>query len=222
MASAVNEKKVAGGGGGGGGGARVVYLTLYNALFASLWASIFISVATNAASKGKLELYQATEPRARWVQTLTLIEVVHSAVGLVKSPVGTTALQVVARTIIVWMVCFSFPETTAASNAYLALLLSWSTADTIRYAYLALNLHGMASDALVWLRYTMFYPLYPIGIASEWWLLYKAIEPAGHLSPVIPYVFYFCLSLYIPGSYTMYTYMIKQRRKTLSKIKKAQ
>ncbi|KAL0931465.1 protein tyrosine phosphatase [Colletotrichum truncatum] len=202
-------------------GLRVIYLTLYNTLFAGLWASIFITAVTNA-SKGKFEVFQATEPRARWVQTLTLIEVVHAAVGLVKSPVGTTALQVVARTIIVWMVWFSFPESTASSNAYLALVLAWSTADTVRYAYLTLNLHGKASSALVWLRYTLFYPLYPIGIASEWWLLYRAIEPGSQISTIIPSIFYFCLCLYIPGSYTMYTYMIKQRKKTLSKKDKSQ
>jgi very-long-chain (3R)-3-hydroxyacyl-CoA dehydratase len=47
--------------------------------------------------------------------------------------------------------------------------------------------------------YTMFYPLYPIGIGAEWWLLYRAIAPGGKISPVIPPIFYFCLLLYIPG-----------------------
>lgn len=54
------------------------------------------------------------------------------------------------------MVCHSFPATTASSTAYLTLLLSWATADSIRYAYLALNLHGKASDALVWVRYVSY------------------------------------------------------------------
>lgn len=45
----------------------------------------------------------------------------------------------------------------------------------------------------------MFYPLYPIGIASEFWLLYLAIEPASRISALIPPLFYFCLLLYIPG-----------------------
>jgi very-long-chain (3R)-3-hydroxyacyl-CoA dehydratase len=87
-------------------------------------------------------------------------------------------------------------------------------------------------------RYTMFYPLYPIGIGAEWWLLYRAIEPAAKVHGVIPPIFYFCLLLYIPGklhvelcivskltwdigSYQMYTYMIKQRKKTLGHRKKA-
>lgn len=50
-------------------------------------------------------------------------------------------------------------------------------------------------------RYSMFYPLYPIGIGAEWWLLYRAIEPGARISWVIPPVFYFCLMLYVPGKY---------------------
>lgn len=61
-------------------GPRVVYLTLYNTVFACLWASIFISTVANIPH-GKFAIFQATEPRARWVQTFTLIEVVHAAVG---------------------------------------------------------------------------------------------------------------------------------------------
>jgi very-long-chain (3R)-3-hydroxyacyl-CoA dehydratase len=117
------------------------------------------------------------------------------------------------------MVWYSFPESTATSHAYLTLLLAWSVADTIRYLYLALNLHGKAPKGLVWLRYvkcggeieflniahhcryTMFYPLYPIGIGAEWWLLYRAIAPGTRISPAIPSIFYFCLILYIPGKY---------------------
>jgi very-long-chain (3R)-3-hydroxyacyl-CoA dehydratase len=148
---------------------RVVYLTFYNLLFASLWASVGIS-AVNYASRGKFALFEAVEPRARWIQTFTLIEVVHAAVGkltcqshaisdadqnegLVKSPVSTTAIQVFTRVIQVWMIWYSFPASTAASHAFLILVLAWSIADSIRYLYLALNLHGKAPQALVWLRY---------------------------------------------------------------------
>lgn len=64
-----------------GSSPRVAYLTLYNTLSAALWASILFTVISTATSHGKLTVYAAAEPRARWVQTLTLIEVIHSAVG---------------------------------------------------------------------------------------------------------------------------------------------
>ena len=147
---------------------RKSYLTLYNVIFTVLWLSVFITTLSHAL-KSKITLFTATESRARWIQTATLIEVLHSAtgilskahnstheltpLGIIKSPVSTTALQVVARVIQVWIVWYSFPSSTASSHAYLALLLAWSFADTIRYAYLALNVHGKAPKWLVWLRY---------------------------------------------------------------------
>ncbi|CAA9963268.1 Protein tyrosine phosphatase [Pyrenophora teres f. maculata] len=200
---------------------RMLYLTTFNALFASLWVSVFIRAVYHARD-GKIALFAATELQARWIQTASLIEVLHAAFGIIKSPVSTTALQVVTRVIQVWMVWYSFPQATATSHAYLALLLAWSVADTIRYLYLAFNMHGKAPKGLVWLRYTMFYPLYPIGIGAEWWLLYRTISPGSQISPLIPPIFYFCLVLYVPGSYVMYTYMVKQRRKTFGAMRKAQ
>lgn len=59
---------------------RILYLTTYNLLFAALWLSIGVSAITHL-SKGKFVLFESVEPRARWVQTLTLIEVVHAAIG---------------------------------------------------------------------------------------------------------------------------------------------
>ncbi|OAL48171.1 PTPLA-domain-containing protein [Pyrenochaeta sp. DS3sAY3a] len=199
---------------------RTVYLTVYNTVFAALWATLFVYTVLNVRH-GKREVFRATEPWARWLQTLSLIEVAHAGFRIIPSPLSTTALQVLTRVIQVWMVWYCFPLSTSSSAAYPALVLAWSAADAVRFVYLAANLHGRAAPALGWVRYTQFYVLYPIGISAEWWLLYLAIEPAGKISWAIPPVFYFCLALYIPGAYTMYTYMIRQRRKTLGKRRTA-
>jgi hypothetical protein len=45
----------------------------------------------------------------------------------------------------------------------------------------------------------MFFPLYPIGIASEWWLLLRAIVPAGRVWWGLKPFFWACLALYGPG-----------------------
>ena len=59
---------------------RTIYLTAYNVLFASLWASVFVRAISNVQN-GKFELFDATEPYARWIQTASLIEVFHAAFG---------------------------------------------------------------------------------------------------------------------------------------------
>jgi very-long-chain (3R)-3-hydroxyacyl-CoA dehydratase len=64
------------------------------------------------------------------------------------------------------MIWFSFPASTAASSAFLVLVLAWSVADTVRYVYLAVNLHGKAPAVLVWLRYVII-PSFPLFIPSS-------------------------------------------------------
>jgi hypothetical protein len=66
-------------------GPRLLYLTAYNILFASLWALVFLE-AISHTSDGKIELFAATEPHARWIQTASLIEVLHAAFGMSAQP----------------------------------------------------------------------------------------------------------------------------------------
>lgn len=47
----------------------------------------------------------------------------------------------------------------------------------------------------------MFFPLYPIGIGAEWWLMYQSVGPVGDVSRVLAGVFYFLLALYVPGKH---------------------
>lgn len=60
--------------------ARKLYLTAYNIIFAALWFSTFITTISNAAN-GKVALFKATETQTRWIQTASLIEVLHAATG---------------------------------------------------------------------------------------------------------------------------------------------
>ena len=66
---------------------RMLYLTAYNALFASLWASVFIRAVYHARD-GKITLFTATESQARWIQTASLVEVLHAAFG---APISYTS-----------------------------------------------------------------------------------------------------------------------------------
>lgn len=108
----------------------------------------------------------------------TTVTCIDFSIGLIKSPVNTTALQVVTRVIQVWLIWYTFPGSTAASHAYLALILAWSLADAIRYFYLALNLHGKAPKALVWLRYVGLTPRNPIyGLWTDRAQVHNVLSP---------------------------------------------
>jgi very-long-chain (3R)-3-hydroxyacyl-CoA dehydratase len=52
----------------------------------------------------------------KWTQTLAVMEVVHSLLGWVRSPVGTTAAQVASRLWTVWGVVEMSPEVSPAAR----------------------------------------------------------------------------------------------------------
>jgi very-long-chain (3R)-3-hydroxyacyl-CoA dehydratase len=60
-------------------------------------------------------------------------------------------------------------------------------------------LSGLASRTIVWLRYSVFILIYPIGIGCEIWLLVHAIQECDELWFDI--VMWFELALYVPGTY---------------------
>ena len=49
-------------------------------------------------------------------------------------------------------------------------------------------------------RYNTFFVLYPLGISSECWLVYSSIPAAAEWHPVLPYLLYGVLAVYIPGT----------------------
>ncbi|KAL4913740.1 tyrosine phosphatase-like protein [Aspergillus aurantiobrunneus] len=193
--------------------ASEAYLLLYNSISALLWLRILLTVLTSHSDP---LIYTTLEPQARWTQTLAVVEIIHAATGITRSPVFTTFTQIFARSVQVWAINYGFPSMTATSPAYVAMLLAWSTADAVRYSYFAILLGGFpVPGGLKWLRYSLFIILYPIGISTEWWLMYRAATVTT--SSLVAGIFYFCLGLYAPGSAMMYSYMLKQRRKTLEK-----
>lgn len=116
--------------------------------------------------------------------------------GLVRAPLLTTALQVSSRLLIVWLVVDRFPAATSTSPFYSSMLVAWSATEVVRYSYFVLNLRGSAPGYVAWLRYNMFYVLYPVGILSEVVLVWRASEAAGE---PWRWVGWGVLGLYVPG-----------------------
>lgn len=130
-------------------------------------------------------------------------------------------MQVASRFILVWAIVDQFPYTSSTSIAYTTMLLAWSVTEVVRYSYFVFNLASSVPPVLSWLRYNMFFVLYPMGISSEWWLCYRAIEPASKRNEHLKYVLYFILGLYVPGAYILYTHMMTQRRRVMRGKQKA-
>ncbi|GKZ30387.1 hypothetical protein AbraIFM66950_008957 [Aspergillus brasiliensis] len=193
---------------------RTTYLVTYNTINALLWLHIFSSIALFPFQSPQTT-YATLEPWTRWTQTIAILEILHAKLGLTRSPIFTTFTQIFARSVQVWAINYAYPETTSPSPAYKYMLLAWSFADAIRYSYFAVLSAGAPVPSILrWLRYSLFLILYPIGIGSEWWLMFQALRVTNSLPVQLLFVFF--LGLYGPGSPMMYSYMVKQRQKTLA------
>lgn len=74
------------------------------------WSSIFPGHQQHRALLARASTsYADFGDVVRWVQTSALLEVVHVALGFVRSGLGTTASQVASRLILVWGILLQFP-----------------------------------------------------------------------------------------------------------------
>ena len=125
-------------------------------------------------------------------------ELTFAETGLVRASVPTTGMQVASRLLLVWGVVNNFPFL-AQSAVYSSMLVAWSVTEVIRYSYFVLTLSGYQPAFITWLRYNAFFVMYPLGISSECYLMFKAIAPARELRQEYAWFLQAMLLVYIPG-----------------------
>ena len=225
------------------------YLACDNFLSALAWLAVLRAMflhfsAAAAAARGATalsrlwaslpgaarSLYGSVGGLLALVQTAALLEVAHAALGLVRSPLATTALQVFARLIV--LVGVTRGSVDAQRDWGFALMaVSWSLVEVPRYAFYLLKLvpgdESVVPGWLAWLRYSLFIVLYPPGIVGEVRELLVALPGAraSGVASALPnaynlvYDHYsalcFLLLLYVPGAPTKIGHMWKQRNKEL-------
>ncbi|CEO97754.1 very-long-chain (3R)-3-hydroxyacyl-CoA dehydratase [Plasmodiophora brassicae] len=205
-----------------------LYLLAFNVASSALWGVVLaLAIQHVWLSATATGLYAAVQPWIRVSQGLAILEVVHAWVGLVRSPVMTVALQVASRLFILFTVVEQVPA--IQDDWYVAMLVgAWACVEIPRYAYYALNLFDAVPYPLLWLRYSLFIVLYPIGISAELLCAYHAIPhfaATKQWSVLMPNMVNFELKfdvlikmlmlVYVPGSPFLYLHMVHQRKKYL-------
>jgi len=213
-----------------------IYLFAYNALQVAGWGSILVKTVKGlAAHSSNEQLYLNVELLLQVFQTAAVLEIVHIALGLVRSPLGTTVTQVFSRVTVVWLILFKVVSSRVSVGVPM-LLIAWSITEVVRYSFYALNLVKAVPHFLIWMRYTFFIALYPLGASGEVITMIAALPEIGqrkHWTLEMPNalnfgfsfycaVIFLCL-IYIPGFPQLYGYMFVQRKKVLGtdKTKKA-
>ncbi|KAG6702695.1 hypothetical protein I3842_07G048200 [Carya illinoinensis] len=193
---------------------------------------LYLAVQTLGES-GHEHVYDAVQRPLQLAQTAALLEIIHVLVGLVRSPITATLPQIGSRLYLTWGILWSFPQT-QSHILVTSLVISWSITEIIRYSFFGMKeALGFAPSWLLWLRYSSFLLLYPTGITSEVGLIYVAlpyIKASEKYCIRMPtqwnfafdyfYASIVCLGIYVPGSPHMYSYMLGQRKRALSKSKR--
>ncbi|VBB30475.1 unnamed protein product [Acanthocheilonema viteae] len=188
------------------------YLLIYNALQCCGWSIILWNTFRGLLlNESYQQLYQSCELELQIFQTAAILEIVHAAACLVRSPVGTTAMQVFSRVSLVWLILYRV-VTAKTSIGVLFLLIAWSVTEVVRYSYYGLALINSVSDLHTWLRYSLFIVLYPLGVTGELLVILAALPEVSakkHFTLEMPNIFNIGFSfwwyliiyaiLYIPG-----------------------
>lgn len=209
------------------------YLFLYNTIQTFGWSYILIQFLNGCLNKSPDKtLYEEVKWPLTFFQTGAVLEYYHALFKLTKSSPTVTFQQLYSRVFIVWLILFPI-EDAQTNIGFPMLLLAWSITEIIRYSNYALATYNQAPYFLVWLRYTLFTVLYPLGVSGELLCMYWAVEELKRTKQwTIEFpnkwnvMFYFhhyiifTMILYIPFFPPLYMHMIRQRRKVLGTNKK--
>ncbi len=202
------------------------YLAAYNLLAFIFWAAfIDIYIRHSIDNIGMWYVNTTTLILLNIAQGLAIMEIVHSLIRWVKSPVGSTVAQVASRLLVLGVIDYIVIKEPIDITADFAgdifhfgfniVAFAWTVTEWVRYSFYFLSLFNIQPRLLLWLRYTFFIVLYPCGVTGEWLIL---IAPAIAFTP--PFAAYKFILIPIAISYVyyfpiLYKYMWKQRRAKL-------
>lgn len=194
------------------------WLVFYNLASAAGWAYVlFLALTCLSEGKTPAEAWAAFGPALMIVQSTMAFEILHAAVGMVRSPLFVTFMQVSSRLWVVWGATFYVQECQEHWSLYL-MVISWCCAEVPRYLFYVSNLTMKTIPyPLFFVRYSAFMVLYPTGITGE---IFQCLYSLSHWETALPVWFRglkAILVLYAPGSPFMINNMWLNRKSAMKK-----
>jgi len=228
--------------------AATVYLVLYNGACMAGWGyALFLALESvwdtynfhGSVEKGLIGVWDVAAQPLIVVQWAMCMEILHALTGLVPSPPHVVFLQVFSR-VFVLAACQNFPLVTKQWACGL-MVISWSLVEVPRYLFYICARLGPPGPkgtpfVVFFLRYSLFFVLYPTGITGEVLTLRAALPylrrftlgyshvrttvnlygypvPAAWIMATITFV----LWTYVPGGPFMYMNMVGNRKNAFAK-----
>uniref|UniRef100_A0ACB8E4I0 Uncharacterized protein n=1 Tax=Sphaerodactylus townsendi TaxID=933632 RepID=A0ACB8E4I0_9SAUR len=206
------------------------------------------------------DTFHATSDMMYLCQTLAVMEIVNTLIGLVRAPLvpillqklrvaawvsppppsvaiaassfQSLPLQVFGRNFILFVVLGGVEEMQSKAVVFFV-FYSWSLVEIFRYPFYMLSCIDIQWKALTWIRYSIWIPLYPLGILAEAVTVIQAIPVFSRtgrfsfslpspLSVTVP--FSVVLQLYLValflGPFVNFRHLYKQRKRHLGPKKR--
>lgn len=148
---------------------KKVYLIIYN-LFQFVGFTYVLAVMSIRFSKlehdSVADTYEHVGSAVKFLQLMMYLEVMHPLFGYTKGSVLVPFLQVSGRAFVLFTMIDSEPRMQTKPVVFY-LFLIWSSIEVIRYPFYITQVYKKEIYLLTWLRYTMWIPLYPLGVICE-------------------------------------------------------
>lgn len=186
------------------------YLAAYNVVAFFMWGCFFISFLSCGLQLSRVNLILLNI-----AQGMALLEILHALLRWVKSPVGSTVAQVASRImVLVFINLFidKYAGVTVFNWGVLTVSFAWTITELVRYSFYFFALFGRQFNILVWMRYSFFILLYPIGVTGEWLILITPLAANGIALSLYTAFLAVTLVAYVYYFPVLYGYMWKQRK----------
>lgn len=190
-----------------------IYLAAYNAVAFLFWLFFFALYLG-----GGLSMSMGCLLLLNIAQGMAVLEIFHAVFKWVKSPVGSTVAQVASRLLVLVAINlfmgYQWQQPTFTCGVMIV-SIAWSVTELIRYAFYFLSLYGKQPVALLWMRYSFFIVLYPLGVTGEWLILLTPLLFTGLVPNAYNTLLAVLFVLYLYYFPVLYKYMWKQRKAKL-------
>ena len=210
---------------------KTVYLIFYNLAQFIGFLYILLVMAIRYSRDGAESMpgtFDAVGNAIKFCQLIQYLEVMHPLFGYTKGGMLMPFIQVSGRNFVLFAM-IDAEERMQTKPVIFFLFLMWSSVELIRYPYYITGLLKKNIGILTWLRYSIWIPLYPLGILCEGIVILRNIpyfEETNRFSIEMPNAWNFIfdmptfmkiylLVLILPGTYFMMNFMRKTRAKKL-------
>lgn len=192
---------------------KKTWLIAFNAITLLAWMLFFVHVGLHGFQFDENSLYLLII-----AQGLAIFEVINSIFKLAGANWLLTSMQVSSRFLVVGLLWWLPNETVMDQGIYSGFMLitiAWSITEIIRAAFYLSDLFGKKIKALLWMRYTFFVLLYPIGVIGEFMVMFSFMKWRWFEMDVVGISLVVIAMLYVVFFPKLYMHMFGQRKKKL-------